>query len=231
MKFIIQNGSFGLDREKTQVLYTYSDVEKASLGDLSTPEYKSLLKGRVPIGSVEFVKEIMRVRGIAVPSQISYPSSLAGYLNREVVLKTFKAAKSHEFIKPAKQIKAFTGAIKANIEEPVDDNIPVLASNPITFLAEWRAYVLDGAILGASRYDDSDDEYPLDKALLEQMVQDYADAPVGYSLDVGLTDKNETILVEVNDGWSLGWYPWGDVIFQDYLKLIAARWSEIEKKP
>jgi len=34
-------------------------------------------------------------------------------------------------------------------------------------------------------------------------------------------------LVEVNDGWSLGFYPWGTMSDQKYLDLITLRWKQI----
>jgi hypothetical protein len=51
----------------------------------------------------------------------------------------------------------------------------------------------------------------------------YHDCPVGYSLDVMVT-KDDTLLVEINDGWSLGNY--GCDAF-DYFKLLKSRWLEI----
>jgi hypothetical protein len=53
--------------------------------------------------------------------------------------------------------------------------------------------------------------------------------PAGMSLDFGVTDKGETILVEANDGWALGYYPWGNLTPSGYANLIVERWMEICK--
>ncbi len=53
-------------------------------------------------------------------------------------------------------------------------------------------------------------------------------APAGYALDAGVLDSGETALVEVNDGYALGFY--GSVITQRaerYLDLLEARFSEL----
>ncbi|WP_238996654.1 ATP-grasp domain-containing protein [Paenibacillus pinistramenti] len=49
-------------------------------------------------------------------------------------------------------------------------------------------------------------------------------APNGYAVDIGLTDKGETLLIEVNDGYALGQYGLNTL---DYAKLLSARWSEL----
>jgi hypothetical protein len=60
------------------------------------------------------------------------------------------------------------------------------------------------------------------------MISLYLSSPVGYCLDVGVVDGKAT-LVEANDGWSLGYYRWGNMKGEDYIKLITARWLEIVK--
>ena len=44
------------------------------------------------------------------------------------------------------------------------------------------------------------------------------------SIDIGVTDKNETIVIECNDAYALGAYGLTDV---DYAKFISARWAQI----
>lgn len=56
------------------------------------------------------------------------------------------------------------------------------------------------------------------------MVRSYVDSPSAYSIDIGLTAENETIIVEVNDGYSLGSYGLDPLL---YAKLLSARWAEL----
>ncbi len=63
-----------------------------------------------------------------------------------------------------------------------------------------------------------------DPSVVENAVAQFKSAPKGYAIDFGLTDKGETLLIEVNDGYSLGCYGLFDL---DYAKLLSARWAEL----
>ena len=179
----------------------------------------------IPVGSVEFVKKYCLLNDIVLPDNISYPSELKGFLNREVWSGTYNEVKMDQFCKP-KNTKSFTGGIRADIEEKVKDNEPVWISDKVCFSSEWRFYILNKKILGYSRYDSGDNEQQPNVKAVEEMISLYLSSPVGYSLDVGVVD-GKTTLVEANDGWSLGYYRWGNMKGEDYIKLITARWLEI----
>ena len=49
-------------------------------------------------------------------------------------------------------------------------------------------------------------------------------APAGYSADFGVTDDGRTLLVEVNDGYSLGS---GGLVANLYAELLRSRWQEM----
>ncbi len=59
---------------------------------------------------------------------------------------------------------------------------------------------------------------------MEQCIAQYKSAPAGYAIDFGVTDKGQTILIEVNDGYALGSY---GLFYLDYVKLLSARWAEL----
>lgn len=183
----------------------------------------------VPLGSVEFIKRYADWFGIDLPENISYPECLQKYLKRDLRKGVFVDANNWEFVKP-QSTKKFTGAIKANLflKEYVASCEPVWISEPMTFDAEFRYYVVDGKIVGHSRYDDFENDLYADENVIRQMISDYVDQPVGYSIDVGINhDNGETVLVEVNDGWALGLYPWGNMSNESYVDLITKRWKQI----
>jgi hypothetical protein len=60
--------------------------------------------------------------------------------------------------------------------------------------------------------------------VVEHCIRDYISQPAGYVMDFGVTDKGETVLIEVNDGFSIGSY---GLFHIDYAKLLAARWAEL----
>jgi hypothetical protein len=179
----------------------------------------------VPIGSVEFVKKYCLLNNITLPDNISYPSELKAFLNRKVWSGIYGDVKPEQFCKP-KNTKCFTGGIKKDLEEQVKDSEPVWISDKVYFSSEWRFYILNKKILGYSRYDSGDNEQQPNIKAVEEMISLYLSSPVGYCLDVGWVD-GKTTLVEANDGWSLGYYHWGNMKGEDYIKLITARWLEI----
>ena len=67
-----------------------------------------------------------------------------------------------------------------------------------------------------------------DADVVDAMVADYASAPAGYALDIGVTHDGRTLLVEVNDGYALGSY---GLQHNLYAKLLSARWAEMVGVP
>ena len=189
----------------------------------------SIPQNYIPVGSVEFIKQYADCFGIDLPKNISYPECLQKYLKRDLRKGIFVDAKNWEFVKP-QSTKKFTGVIKRNLNltECVTSCEPVWISEPMTFNAEFRYYIVDGKIVGHSRYDDFENDLYADENVVRQMICDYLDQPVGYSIDVGINaDNGETVLIEVNDGWALGLYPWGNMSNESYVDLITKRWKQI----
>lgn len=98
-----------------------------------------------------------------------------------------------------------------------------MCSEVVNFVAEWRCFVRYGKILDVRRYK-GDWKVQLNPKIVENAVSEFKSAPKAYAIDFGLTDKGETLLIEVNDGYSLGFYGLSDL---DYAKLLAARWAEL----
>ncbi len=63
-----------------------------------------------------------------------------------------------------------------------------------------------------------------DYKVIENAVNEFTSAPAGYAVDFGLTDDGRTLLIEVNDGYSLGCY---GLMHINYAKLLSARWAEL----
>ena len=219
-KYLIQAGGI-MQKERRCLL----NAELINSSFESLPDNKGMF---IPIGSVEFVNEYSRLNDILIPQNISYPVSLLPFLKRKIWKDEYKNVDDDLFVKPV-NTKIFTGAIKRNLPEHVKDNEQVWVSDPIEFTAEFRFYILKEKILGYSRYDDGEDEITPSHNIVELMIKAYKTQPIGYAIDVVVVN-GETILIEVNDGWSLGYYPWGNCSQSDYVELITERWKEIVKK-
>ena len=216
-----------LEKEKSIIRFNASNDfpwVSVSIDDLRTHSQRHM----IPVGSVEFTKEFAFMHSIVIPYFSTYPGELIPFLGRKIRTGILEDAADHEFVKPI-IVKQFDGAIKKNLDNVNYDSL-VWISEPIVPKYEWRVYILEEKILGYSRYDDNDEDYPLDLSFVEKMIDAFSDAPVGYSLDVALLGDDRFVLIEANDAWSLGFYPRGTMKENDYIRLITRRWMEIQRK-
>ena len=212
-----------------------------------------LRDGALPVGSVEFVREAMRVAGVAEPANMTYPQELGELLKRSVTLSTADAARAPgpaRFAKP-ESTKAFTGFVhdpsvpEAELGEhereqraallKMEPNAPVWIGSVVEFVAEWRAYMHGSRVVGLERYDpDGPDGVEEPRSIwVEQAARAWLDAPgapAACAIDVGRLADGSLALVEVNDAWALGLYG-RSVDAKDYLAMLGARWSQILAEP
>lgn len=186
-----------------------------------TPE-----RSAVPLGSVNWTRAYATVFGTSIPNPETYPDDLREFLLRGIRLATFGDAGPREFVKPV-ICKQFVAGIRGEMySDLIDDDWPAYICDPVTFVAEWRMYVCNGRILGAGQYGEGDDEEaPIEWA--QKVTDRWSGQPAGWALDVGRLDDGRLALVEVNDGWALGFYKGCSP--QAYMDTIAARWRQLSK--
>lgn len=133
------------------------------------------------------------------------------------------------FIKPLRRHKAFSGYVTSGAvgslirTAGIADDFEILASDPVRFDTEYRLFVHEGKILDARLYLGSYRKV-LDWSVADAAIEAYEDAPVAYSLDLGLTDDGRTLVVELNDCFALGSYGMPSI---PYARMVVDRWSEI----
>lgn len=213
----------------------------------SIADYADVLRQgmTVPIGSVEFIRKALVLAGIAEPANLSYPEPLRPYLRRDVCQRAAGRVLGHWFIKPT-TTKEFTGFVADTLGNPehlsgynraqynaflsLAPETPVWISEPVTWLSEFRYYIIDGVVHGEGRYDDAPDDMPApDVTLVDEMAAVMAhspNAPAAFSLDVGVLDSGETALIECNDAWALGYYK-GTLSHRDYIRMLWRRWEQL----
>ena len=211
-------------------------IYRASLADIQTGAAKGIPPNAVPVGSVEFVVARMKQLKIAIPAYDTYPKCLYRFLGRQLRHCKYGQAKDGLFVKPFARVKLFTGHIKGNWplgeERPeLLDAVDVWESEAIEFLAEQRAYIHEGRILGIGRYDSYETSELPDKSVIEKAVKAYHDAPVAYTLDFGVTKDGRTLLIEANDAWAIGMYMDGDMTIKSYIRVVGDRWHQICGSP
>jgi hypothetical protein len=195
--------------------------------------FGDLQKGDMVVGYVDGVRAALHHLGCAIPDEVNYPEELAPFLGRKLWRSTINTIANQPeqwnlFVKPETASKAFTGKVIRGTKDLVGcgnhrDDVSVWCSEVVNFVTEWRCFVRYGEILDVRHYQ-GDWRVKPDATVIETAVKQFRSAPAGYGIDFGLTEEGRTLLVEVNDGYSLGAY---GLFYFDYAKLLAARWAEM----
>jgi hypothetical protein len=190
-----------------------------------------LNKENISIGGIGWVHDRLDLLNIQRPLILDYPIQLRDYLKRDLwedTLSTvYKNLNKPIFVKPKDNQKLFTGKIisdKSDFSNIVrSEDYPVWCSQPIQILSEWRCYVRYGRLLKPCFYKGDFRIHP-DFNIIQNAISLYKDSPKAYAIDWGVTERGETVLIEVNDAFAIGDYG------LDYLsmaKLLYTRWSEM----
>jgi len=198
---------------------------------------QDITKETIVHGGVNTVRMVFDLLGIEQPPIHNPQDYLPQYCYRDFDVTTIGQINTTYnkeypyFIKPLKDHKLFTGfVVKNEIDKlklyglPVDTEIMV--SDYINMVTEYRCFVNRGKLVGSKNYT-GDFTKNIDYSIVEKAIKDYKDQPISCSLDFALTDKGETILIEINDGFALGSYGLNPII---YSKMIIDRWNELNKK-
>ena len=208
-------------------------------------EPKQLELGVLPLardtlvaGGVPVVEAALTALGVPVPVADNLPACLAKYRGRRVWPSTWGALRSEYarkgpteplFVKPLRRNKGFPSvAVYGTDDLPDVDRMPdgseVLVAEYVTFVSEWRCFVRNGQVLDLCRYQGDVFRYP-DPQVIRAALADYGrSAPAGYGIDFGVLTDGRTVLVEVNEGYSLN--PYG-LESMEYSELLEARWAQL----
>lgn len=188
-------------------------------------------KEDIVVGYVGTVETRLHDFGIDT-SLPDYPEELNKYLGRRIWSATINEINDNTNLWPvfvkSKKNKRITGVV---VNSPKDligcgsfyENQDCYCSEVVNFLAEWRVFVRYGQIIDVRPYK-GDWHVHYDADIIESAVRDYTSAPNGYAMDFGLTADGRTLLVEVNEGYSLGSY---GLYYPEYAKLLSARWAQL----
>ena len=185
----------------------------------------------VVVGGLGVVRARLRSLGVDA-SEIDYPEELRPFLGRGLWKTTIDHVSTEVgtwplFVKPAEG-KRFTGCVVAGTRDLIGkgccgEDFPVICSEVVDFVSEYRCFVRRGGILDVRRYRGDWSKAP-SRAVVERAIAAYDNAPAGYTADFGVTSDGRALLVEVNDGYSLGPYGlWPEL----YAQLLSARWAQM----
>ncbi len=179
------------------------DVRGFNLDEIESLDLK---KSDIVHGGINTVRKVFDILGVGQP-EIHHPQDfLLKYCNRSFTLTTLgEIRKIYNgfpfFIKPLNDHKLFTGFPVGNNfldlmkVRHLDDNIQVVKSEYVKFISEYRCFVLDKKLVGAKHYTGDFKVFP-NFEIIENAIVDYGShQPTAYSIDFGVTDKGDTVLI------------------------------------
>lgn len=208
-------------------------IQKFEYNDIGTLDIR---KNTIVLGGVTAVRHALTILNITPPPPIDIPKELEYSTKRKIEIGTIKHFYDNGtfplFVKPMKP-KLFTGMVVSSKDELEylscldmgGYETEIITSSVVNFVSEYRVYVIDGVIADCRRYAGSYEIYP-DMNFIKEVIkkENYTSQPIGYAIDFGVTDIGETMLIEVNDGYSIGSY---GLNHRDYTKLCILRWNQI----
>lgn len=191
----------------------------------------------VLFGGLGVVREALCRAGISMPKPLDIPQSIKSWAGRPIWESTLAEVRSwveqetHRLpvhVKPRDHEKLFTGCVVNSFRDLISSShvvgeTPVLLQGVVKLRSEWRAYVLRGQIGHVGHYAGDPLCFP-DPRLMIDAVSAFTERPIAFGIDWGVTDEGQTVLIEVNDGFSLGNYGAPGWL---YSAMIEARWRQL----
>lgn len=188
------------------------------------------------VGNIGDVLTALDKMGVPRPVEIDYPAHLGWLLGRSVKMMQIEDVRRGTecvFVKPVTQ-KLFTGLVWSPddplarmVLAPYEYETPVMVSDVVDFVSEWRCFVKRHTLVGAKHYKGDWTKAPSRQLLDVAIAQGRGIMSDAYAIDLGVTADGQTLLVEVNDGFALGCYGLASVV---YASFMEARWEQFVRK-
>lgn len=220
------------------------------IGDFLLSAYDGFLSKGIPITLFEDINEVPLSKNIILVAYIeptnqylvnmgielkslNIPNELMPWAGRKIEYMTMGEFRQDTrfpiFVKPNGRVKSFLSGVlssqsfKELLLNDVPDEEECFISEIVDFVSEYRGYVINGILKGIKHYKGDIRVFP-DMKVIDACIGSYGNAPAGYTIDFGITSDGRTLLVECNDGWSIGNYGLDN---RDYVNLLIKRWVEI----
>ena len=192
-------------------------------------EFDTRNREDVVVGGTEIIWHALSQNGVTA-AHFDYPEELKAYLGRKIwkaKLNEIQEDILPVFVKPVEE-KLAPGLVVNSMAdlaeyEWLDRSTEMYFSEAVRFVSEWRCFLLYGRIIDIRfYYGNRDIQY--DETVIQNAVNVFSEMPSGCAFDFGVTEDGRTLLVEMNDGYSLGSYGLDSAL---YARLLAARWAEM----
>ena len=166
-------------------------------GETYFNEFKPFHAKYIPIGTNEFVSLFLKQFYGKIPKPTNIPSELLPYefTKRFVFNGTEKEIEGEKFIKSNDVIKGYTQIVNDHTDVPEGK---YQISEVISIDSEWRAFVYKDKLVGLKHYCGEFTMYPLISPI-NAMIKAYKNAPIAYTLDIGINDQQGTFVIECHD--------------------------------
>lgn len=234
MIYIQSNNNLPFHFDSACALYgaieSFQDYRLVTLDDVLSSKFDSLIRSNLFIGSVQFMNEVFSRVGlynVRLPKNSNRVSSVITLGDAYVISKTRKI-----FIKPI-DIKLFTGLV---LDGFIYSCLTSLPESTLVMCydifkeeieSEWRVYVYRNEITDSRNYSGDfkiGPDYDYIKNIIEENRSDF---PSTYTIDIGILESGENVIIEFNDMWAIGNYGIQNDI---YLRLLSDRYFDIMKK-
>lgn len=189
------------------------------------------------IGGIPCVLKALEILGQSRPQIASLPAQLHAFYGRKIEVQTLQEVRNRIneetaqalFIKPLPHDhKLFDGHVVSRFRDliqtaGIDPQTPILTSEVVDFIAEYRGFVHQNELVGFRHYRGDFRFYP-DMKIVDAGLRAFVDSPVACSMDWGVTRDGRTLLIEINDAYSLGCYGL-DPLF--YAPMLRDRWFQM----
>lgn len=177
-----------------------------------------------------FKMNISAARGLNIPDE------LISFTERKIAVMSLKSfittCPVPVFVKPHTEVKQFPAGVITKEENKriflgsYDPDTLCQTSSLIDIAAEYRGFVIEDKLMSLNMYAGDFRYYP-DITIIERAISLYKSAPSGYTIDFAVTKDHKTLLIECNDGWSIGSYGCDPKI---YVNLLVTRWRQLVNK-
>jgi len=186
----------------------------------------------IVVGNIGDVWMALKKMGLPRPVELDYPEHLDWLMGRTVrraTIEEIRRGTERVFVKPVTQ-KLFTGLVwdpddprSRLVLAPYEYETPVLVSDVVDFVSEWRCFIKHHALVGVKHYKGDVFQPPSASQLEVAMTLGRGKMPEAYALDLGVTAEGKTLLVEANEGYALGCYGLSSIV---YARFLEARWEQ-----
>jgi hypothetical protein len=205
------------------------DYRLISFEEVQSGKFNTLVKNNLFVGSVEFMKEVFSKIGkenVRVPKNSNREHKVMTLGDAKEIAKSGQSI----FIKPF-DIKLFTGFILDQMvhtsisDVPDDTNVMVYDVFSSKIKSEFRCYIHNNRVVDVRNYSGDlfccpNEEY------LKGIIDINKDFPISYTIDIGVLENGDNVVIEYNDMWAIGNY---GIPNELYLRLLRDRYFEIVK--